>query len=576
MSVRKFVGFCVPLPPFQSQTHSSSALFCPPSPSLFLSKPPSAMIVVNSQPAVPSARKAVSPPPTDSGVQSLVSSAVDVSAAPSEKKFGFAEIVNKRLRTLKKRLAKIEKYETTEVSSLNADQLEAVKSKPVVSSLIAELTELSNSLTSLEVDELKQLKRQQKQFHLEKQASIAKSVSEAVKNSANLTKFMLKLLSSLDTLIKNQSDDLNENTLDLLHNVKSLLLPSVSPSDLDDMSVAELDQGLNFAKKVLNKDENAVSEFESDSLTYADIFNRINDLTTPAPQTEDTLPEEDTTQSAAEAEPSTESFAEQVAQIEQPSANQVSEDMSEQLQSQGGRVSFLTGEEFINAMQQSQVPPYPTEYGAAANMVYPHSAPYQQPASIPVSFIPPPSIPSTVEATTSAPIEPTPEMVQAMHDVKAMTQIANQNLVMSQLAAAVPMNEQLEEEEAEEQVNIPAPADAELDQPSDEQEIKEPGLVSTVSEASSTPAEPSGQAKRGRGRGGYRGYRGGGYYRGRGRGGYYGYNPNYHRGAQQGQDGEGAAPSGSGYRGRRGRGGFRGKPRGGDKDRKEKEVTKET
>jgi hypothetical protein len=62
------------------------------------------------------------------------------------------DVVNRRLRTLKKRLAKIEKSEKTPVSELNKDQLEALQKKGEVVSTINELEEILKNFNVIEVD----------------------------------------------------------------------------------------------------------------------------------------------------------------------------------------------------------------------------------------------------------------------------------------------------------------------------------------------------------------------------------------------------------------------------------------
>lgn len=70
----------------------------------------------------------------------------------------FAESINKRLRGLKKRLSKIEKYEQSDSALLNADQQQAIQRKPEITSIIKELEDVSKQVTLLEQEQQEQHK----------------------------------------------------------------------------------------------------------------------------------------------------------------------------------------------------------------------------------------------------------------------------------------------------------------------------------------------------------------------------------------------------------------------------------
>jgi len=270
-----------------------------------LSNPaPTPTAALGSSLSVPTASSSSSslPQQTDSGVASLAASSSDVSAPTShtEKKLAFAEIVHKRLRTLKKRLAKIEKYETSPLPSLNPDQVESLKSKPIVSSLIHELSEIAQSLSTLEIEESRSLKKLQKQNYLEKQAAVARAVNEAYMKNASLMKFAIKAIVALTSAIEG-SIPMEAASLNVLEKARDIIVPQLSEvSSMEQLSAPELDASMSFLKKVSEKSEEKVTEFEEEEMTYKNLYEILENLVTPVPPSP---PAADTTE--AEVDPAT-------------------------------------------------------------------------------------------------------------------------------------------------------------------------------------------------------------------------------------------------------------------------------
>jgi hypothetical protein len=74
-----------------------------------------------------------------------------------EKVNKYLNIINKKLRTLRKRMNKIEKYENCDVKELNADQITTIKKKSEVSSLIKEFEDLHKQYTLFDQQDQKEL-----------------------------------------------------------------------------------------------------------------------------------------------------------------------------------------------------------------------------------------------------------------------------------------------------------------------------------------------------------------------------------------------------------------------------------
>ncbi|KAJ3333424.1 hypothetical protein HDU76_008235 [Blyttiomyces sp. JEL0837] len=89
------------------------------------------------------------------------------------------EVVNKRLRTLKKRLTKLENYETVPKAELNKDQVEALQKKSEVVALVKELEEIIKQLQSSEADEVKITKSQKEEAKLDEERRLTAALLEA-------------------------------------------------------------------------------------------------------------------------------------------------------------------------------------------------------------------------------------------------------------------------------------------------------------------------------------------------------------------------------------------------------------
>ncbi|KAJ2996770.1 hypothetical protein HDV02_006212 [Globomyces sp. JEL0801] len=87
------------------------------------------------------------------------------------------EMINKRLRTQRKRLTKIEKYEALDKSELNNDQLETIQRRPEVTACIKELEELLKQFIVIENDANIQAEATQLAFMESKKTELAAVVA---------------------------------------------------------------------------------------------------------------------------------------------------------------------------------------------------------------------------------------------------------------------------------------------------------------------------------------------------------------------------------------------------------------
>ena len=71
-------------------------------------------------------------------------------ATTDEFKNPYSESLGKRLKALKKRIMKIEKYQETPFEELNPDQIQALEKKPMLEFAIKELEELSKTYSLID------------------------------------------------------------------------------------------------------------------------------------------------------------------------------------------------------------------------------------------------------------------------------------------------------------------------------------------------------------------------------------------------------------------------------------------
>ncbi|RKO87362.1 hypothetical protein BDK51DRAFT_33943, partial [Blyttiomyces helicus] len=98
----------------------------------------------------------------------------------------FAEIINKRLRTQRKKLTKIEKYESTDKKDLLPEQVQAIEKKPACAALVKELDEIIKSYAAVELEEAKTAK-QKRQAVAEAEAQKLRAVERELKVLPTLT-----------------------------------------------------------------------------------------------------------------------------------------------------------------------------------------------------------------------------------------------------------------------------------------------------------------------------------------------------------------------------------------------------
>ncbi|KAJ3159406.1 hypothetical protein HDU86_001724 [Geranomyces michiganensis] len=140
-----------------------------------------------------------------SGDQPIPSATVAAAAEPdtpeSESKGVYAEVINKKLRALRKKLTKLEKYEHLPTAELNADQIQALDKKPEIVAAAKELEDAVKLIVVAEAEEAKSVAASQRAAEVKTKQRIAAAVEDCKNDQAAKTRETLKLFYVLNVLL---------------------------------------------------------------------------------------------------------------------------------------------------------------------------------------------------------------------------------------------------------------------------------------------------------------------------------------------------------------------------------------
>lgn len=144
---------------------------------------------------------------------------VEPALETSERKNSYSDLVQKRLRTLRKRQAKLESYAALDVTELQRDQVEALAKLPEVKSLVRELEEVLKQMSVLEVDEA----RYERNLAKKREAEIMSRVKEARKESLTSLDELFKALYQWNVLYEQSKPELDEHVSTALLYLRGLV-----------------------------------------------------------------------------------------------------------------------------------------------------------------------------------------------------------------------------------------------------------------------------------------------------------------------------------------------------------------
>jgi len=194
------------------------------------------------------------------------------SDANSEEKINkYLNIVNKKLRTLRKRMNKIEKYENCDKTELNADQITTIKKKSEVSTLIKEFEDLHKQYTLFDEQEQKE----NENFKKSQEERLANEVKEQVEKEKKLhssqLQYLFKASYALNVLINTRKFTFSNAEINALNYVRNILLGNVEIVE-NQKSEGEI---------ILEKLYEASMDKCFEEVTYKDVNNLINLIINP-------------------------------------------------------------------------------------------------------------------------------------------------------------------------------------------------------------------------------------------------------------------------------------------------------
>ncbi|KAI9596089.1 hypothetical protein BDF19DRAFT_439591 [Syncephalis fuscata] len=203
----------------------------------------------------------------------------------------FIDVIYKRLRTLKKRLARVEKYEdivakhTPEELSqhLNEDQRKAIAEKSGIEGAIRELEETRKQLLSIDVEETRSLKKKKQEQEQEMKKTVRSAVNNATiqgdKAIEAVVNYFYAVSQLLPQAVQNSTSAPSEADLIAIEMFKLHLFTSVANSSTNDDTTTT-------ASIVRHLTEASDTTF-NDNITFAQVQEVIVQLLQPLTATAD-------------------------------------------------------------------------------------------------------------------------------------------------------------------------------------------------------------------------------------------------------------------------------------------------
>ncbi|KAI8812207.1 hypothetical protein BJ742DRAFT_793365 [Cladochytrium replicatum] len=190
----------------------------------------------------------------------------------------YIEVVYKKLRALRKKAQKLEKYDQMDRKDLNADQLLSLEKKPELLLQLKEAEDIIKVLTHVDAEEAELAKRRQKVQESETAAKVAAAVSEVNDANAKKQKQTIRLLYALQNTLSNLAT-LTVTLTDEEYTALSSLRAYVMGAGLD---AEAAEKYIDIAEVYLNKYlDREVEEFVN-RLTYANLHDLVDRLLEPA------------------------------------------------------------------------------------------------------------------------------------------------------------------------------------------------------------------------------------------------------------------------------------------------------
>ncbi|ORX55407.1 hypothetical protein BCR36DRAFT_581429 [Piromyces finnis] len=197
-----------------------------------------------------------------------------ISDTNSEEKVNkYINIVNKKLRTLRKRMNKIEKYENCNDEELNTDQISAIKKKPEVSLLLKEFEDLHKQYTIFDEQEKREQEVNKKIQDERLLDEVNKKVELEKKMHSSQLQYLFKASYALNIEINTRKFTFSNAELNALNYVRNILLGTNEMMNKnEEKSEGEL---------VLEKLYEASTDECCENVTFKDVNSIINLILNP-------------------------------------------------------------------------------------------------------------------------------------------------------------------------------------------------------------------------------------------------------------------------------------------------------
>ncbi|KAG4106411.1 hypothetical protein H8356DRAFT_1025862 [Neocallimastix lanati (nom. inval.)] len=184
----------------------------------------------------------------------------------------YINIINKKLRTLRKRMNKIKKYESCDEKELNDDQINTLKKKPEISALIKEFEDLHKQYISIDEEEQKEFEANKK---LQDQR-IVNEINEKVKNEKELhslqLQYLFKVSYALNIVINTRKLTFSPSEFISLSYVRSILLRGYGINENNQKTEGEI-----ILEKLYDKSMEECCE----GVSYKDVSDLIDLILNP-------------------------------------------------------------------------------------------------------------------------------------------------------------------------------------------------------------------------------------------------------------------------------------------------------
>nr|CAG8465199.1 15426_t:CDS:2 [Entrophospora candida] len=191
----------------------------------------------------------------------------------------YMEVIYKRLRAMRKRMVRVEKYEEIANSTpdgknqLNADQLNSLEKKGELAAVIKQSEDILKSMEAVDKEEVKKEKAQKKAQQEENEKAISNAIKEAKNEHTESIIFLLDFfrLVHFQQLNIVQLSELESEVVETLRAKLTTMAEEAKNEELKDQRVKDI---LDNVNKLQHSDENIIMNLFTNSIVVQDSNNK--------------------------------------------------------------------------------------------------------------------------------------------------------------------------------------------------------------------------------------------------------------------------------------------------------------